>query len=320
MSRRSILVSAVGGDIGVSVARAIRELDYKIIGCDMREVPLPTGVVDQFYRVAGATRVEDYFRALDKIIIKESVEFFIPVCEPEIKILNEHRQRMNALKVKILIHHEELLKYFLDKLNTIEYLKKNGVKVPKTSLLKDYNGSFGFPVIVKPRMGSGGKKNWMIEDLADLNYLRLKDDGSLIAQQYVGKEDEEYTTGIFSDGKKVSSITFKRRLGPGGLSFEVELVNESFLENLSRKIANSINLVGSINLQSRRIGKIFIPFEINPRLSSTLLFRKQFGFDDCIWWINVLSGGSYTYKRKYRYGRAIRYLSECYFDMSDDCK
>lgn len=107
-------------------------------------------------------------------------------------------------------------------------------------------------------------------------------------------------------------------MGLGGLSVEAVLVDEPFIENMaSYIIAEATGLIGSINIQSRRLANenIFIPFEINPRLSSTLLFRKRFGFDDLVWWLDVLSGKDYHYEKQYKSGRAVRYVSECYFDV-----
>ena len=58
-------------------------------------------------------------------------------------------------------------------------------------------------------------------------------------------------------------------------------------------------------------------FEINPRLSSTLSVRKHFGFDDAVWWLNVLLGKGYSYERKFRAGKMVRFVSDYYFDMED---
>lgn len=191
--------------------------------------------------------------------------------------------------------------------------------ISKVILQKKYDGSFGFPLAVKPRTGYGSKRFWKVEDSKDLDYVRTKDDGLLIVQEYIGSDSEEYTTGVFSDGKTISSIIFRRRLGLGSLSAEAILVDEPFLKNLFAKIAQATCLIGSINIQSRRLGNdnIFMPFEINPRLSSILLFRKKFGFDDAVWWLDVLLGKEYYYKKKFKSGRAIRFLSECYFDMEE---
>ena len=60
-----------------------------------------------------------------------------------------------------------------------------------------------------------------------------------------------------------------------------------------------------------------LPFEINPRLSSTLLFRKRFGFDDAVWWMGLPWREPFVYRRKYFQGSAIRYLTEKYFNLQE---
>jgi len=157
-----------------------------------------------------------------------------------------------------------------------------------------------------------------VEDEEELAYVKKKDDGFLIAQEHLGRDEEEYTTGVFSDGCNVSSITFKRRLGFGGLSAEAVYSECPFLEKLSERIAVATGLCGSINIQSRRLDEsLFVPFEINPRLSSTLPFRKYFGFDDAVWWLNVVFEGSYNYVKKFKAGKVVRFMSDYYFDMEE---
>ena len=48
-------------------------------------------------------------------------------------------------------------------------------------------------------------------------------------------------------------------------------------------LAVKINLEGSINVQLRLTEKGPVVFEINPRFSSTVLFRHMFGFKDLEW-------------------------------------
>src|SRR3569833_3161577 len=113
-----------------------------------------------------------------------------------------------------------------------------GIQVPSTYLLKEYKNQLNFPMIVKRRSGCGSKSVWKVDSELDLNYLKQKDDGSFVIQEYVGSSDEEYTTGVFSDGTRVSSITFKRKLGLGSLSVEVELVDAAALDQMAVAIAH----------------------------------------------------------------------------------
>ena len=274
-------------------------------------------VLDGFYLSPPAKEVEGYTDFLVELIEREDIHFLLPISEPEIEVLNARRDFFDALGIKLLMNNELIIGNFLDKIKTVQYLATLGISVPRTMLLTEYDDSWGFPLIVKARSGYGSKSLWKAVEPADIAYLRKKDNGTLIVQECIGNEEEEYTTGVFSDGESVCSITFRRKLGYGGLSKEAVLVEDRLMKDLSYRIAKGTKLIGSINVQTRRIDNSFVPFEINPRLSSTLLFRKKFGFDDVNWWVDVLSGKGYSYKQKYLAGIAIRCVSEYYFDMQE---
>lgn len=315
MKKPVILISAVCGDIGYSAVRALRDSASRIIGCDMRPFSPAADLIDSFH-IAPAAADPGFSDFLLDVIRKEKVEAFLPISEPEIRVLSPLRGRFEVEGIKLLINNDQIVRTFLDKLETSRYLQSIGIPTPQTAVLKDYDGSFGFPLAVKARTGSGSRKFRRIEDEDELRLIRKKDDGSLIVQPYVGSEAEEYTTGVFSNGSSVSTITFRRRLGYGGLSVEAKLADEPYLEKLAANVADAMKLTGSINIQSRKLkDDFFMPFEINPRLSSTLLFRKKFGFDDAVWWLNTLLGKQYSYRKEYKSGIAIRYVSECYFQM-----
>ncbi|MBN1636166.1 MAG: ATP-grasp domain-containing protein [Deltaproteobacteria bacterium] len=314
--RPVVLISAVCGDIGGGAVRALREASLRIIGCDMKEGCPVSNVLDAFFKAPAASNQDNYLSFVKEIIRKEKVDAFLPISEPEIEALSERRDDVESTGVSLLLNNRLIIENFIDKLKMIRFLNGLGVKVPKTMPLSTYDGTFDFPIIIKPRKGYGSKRLWQIEDEFDLAYVKRKDDGFLIAQEYVGCSDEEYTTGVFSDGNNISSITFRRRLGFGGLSVEAEYAESPFLDELAAKIAIATNLCGSINIQSRRIKEnLFVPFEINPRLSSTLSLRKYFGFDDAVWWLDALWGKGYHYEKKFKAGKMVRFVSDYYFEM-----
>jgi carbamoyl-phosphate synthase large subunit len=317
--RPVILITAVCGDIGGGAVRVLRESASRLIGCDMKDGCPVSPMLDSFFKAPAASDSDKYMDFIKDIFIAEKVNVFVPISEPEIELLNERRDEIKSLGVKLLLNNQLVIENFIDKLRTVNFLNNLGIKTPRTILLKDYDGSLKYPVIIKPRRGYGSKRLWKVEDEEDLAYVRRKDDGLLIVQEHLGRVEEEYTTGVFSDGRNVSSITFRRRLGFGGLSAEAVYVESSFLEQLSEKIALSTGLCGSINIQSRRIDEnFFVPFEINPRLSSTLPFRKYFGFDDAVWWLNSLFGVTHSYIKRFKAGKVMRYVSEYYYEMEDN--
>jgi carbamoyl-phosphate synthase large subunit len=124
-------------------------------------------------------------------------------------------------------------------------------------------------------------------DELEKKYLAME---NAVIQEYVGSADDEYTMTVFSDGDIVNQITFKRTLGLGGMSRFVELVHDESLNEVAGKIAGLFGLRGSINVQMRKRNNRFCVFEINPRISSTIGFRNQLGFNDVAWWIDMQEG------------------------------
>ena len=67
-----------------------------------------------------------------------------------------------------------------------------------------------------------------------------------------------------------------------------EIIEDDRIEHLLVKLAKFLNLRGSINVQLRIHKEQPTVFEINPRFSSTVLFRHLFGFKDLLWSIEYL--------------------------------
>ena len=74
---------------------------------------------------------------------------------------------------------------------------------------------------------------------------------------------------------------------------------------LLEKLAVKLNLVGSINVQLRITDNSPKVFEINPRFSSTVLYRHLFGFEDLIWSIEDRLGLELSDNRQNVTGRKI---------------
>jgi carbamoyl-phosphate synthase large subunit len=315
MVKPNILITAVNGDIGSAAVRALRSEAGQLFGCDVGPYCPVKELLDGFAQVPPASDKQQYIKTINQIISEQKIDFILPISEPEIEVISAFRDEINLNQKGFLINSSVIVETFLDKLATADYLSKLGIKVPKTLPLESYENQFEWPVILKSRKGCGSKKLWLIKNIEELEQLKFGPDDAMIVQECIGDMDNEFTTGVFSDGKSTVSITFRRKLGYGGLSIEAICEKIPFLEEMAKKIAKETGLIGSINIQTRKKGDIYIPFEINPRLSSTLMFRKKFGFDDSVWWLNVLENKGFSYHQKYKSGRAMRFLSERYFDI-----
>jgi carbamoyl-phosphate synthase large subunit len=318
MNKKKIIITGIGGDIAQALAKTLGREEFFLIGCDMSRVPYASFFVDQFYLLPAANDSQAFLKVIKEIILTQKVDFILPVPEPELRVLNKYRSLLKAWPCQLMMQSELVLDLFLDKLKTADFLQEQGIPSPKTVEFKNFRNDLTFPFIVKGRFGCGSRNIWVIKDTIDLDYLRHRDDGSLIAQEYLGQPKEEYTTGVFSDGKKTVSISFQRKLGFGGLSKEITLVQEPALDALALDISDAVQLQGSINIQSRFHKGAFVPFEINPRISSSVLFRKKFGFEDVLWWIAHLNGESFQYRPAFLSGRGFRVLTELFVDLKSN--
>lgn len=318
MPKMNILISAVGGDIGQSIIKCLKDSrrDITLTGCDMDKFAAGRIQVANFLVVPRASAAGEYLKSIRAIVRKFKVSHIIPSSEPEIQFFNKKGPEFLKSGVKILINSPFILDTFFDKFKTVEFLKKNGFLHPKTFLLKDFKNQLDYPLIIKARHGYGSRQLLKVKNLQELNfYKKILNDA--IVQEEVGDKNEEYTTGVFSDGKNVHTITFKRKLGYGSLSKIAQLVINKRISALGQNIARSVGLLGSINIQTRKTRAGFVVLEINPRFSSTVYFRHYFGFKDVLWWLDMLEGkNNIEFKLKYKKGAGVRSLGEVFFNLA----
>lgn len=283
---KKILVTAVGGDIGYALIKAIKDSshDLYIIGCDIKKYNMSCDLVDEFYICPPYRDVEQWTNYMLSMISENNVDYFWPVTEPEIKIVNERRTQFSLTNV--IMNQENVLSVAMDKGETARFLYENGVSTPKTwSMLPDEE--LTYPLIVKEKFGCGSHSVVMVSDKEELTHF-FNEMTSPIIQEYIGNKDQEYTLTIFSDGNIVNSIAFKRELGFGGMSRYVEVSRDDKFLQIADKVSKMFNLRGSINVQLRKDNEEYYVFEINPRISSTMGFRMCLGFNDASWWIDML--------------------------------
>jgi len=88
---------------------------------------------------------------------------------------------------------------------------------------------------------------------------------------------------------EIRSIAFRRKL-VGGLTGSGEVVSNPGIDFVLHTIAERLCLSGSINVQLRKTQRGPVVFEINPRFSSTVMFRHLLGFHDVIWSLMEAAG------------------------------
>jgi len=278
----NILVTGCGGDIGQSICKILKEneITNQIYGCDIHENHPGKFLCNEFQMIPRCLD-EDYFRSLQDLVENKSIDIIIPASEPELRLFLKKRISKNLFNRPVIMANEKSLEIGFDKLKTSNFLKDAGLPYLITEILGETNIN-NFPAIIKSREGAGSKQVLIINNVFDFNYYKVKYP-QFIIQEYLTADDAEYTCGLFrSKSDECRNIIFRRTLSGGYSGFGIVEEHEE-ISDLLNKIAIHLDLIGSINIQLRQTSKGPVVFEINPRFSSTVLFRHLFGFKDLIW-------------------------------------
>jgi len=274
---KRVLVTAIGGDIGQSIAQCLRHYDNDVflIGTDIHNKHGGSLFVDDFINVPSAKDPE-YLHTITDIVNRNSIDVTIPVNETELKVL------MNVSHdLKLIQCGTKIVNAGLDKLTTMDVMKTFGIEVPWT-VNADNDEPYVLPCIIKPRFSSGSRFIFVVNSNVEAKFFSDRYPESIF-QELLEPSEKEITCGLFrtKDGR-VASIQFERLL-VGGLTGWARVVKYKEVESLLNVIADGWKLQGSINVQLRITEKGPMVFEINPRFSSTAYMRHKLGFTDVIW-------------------------------------
>ncbi|MCP4216751.1 MAG: ATP-grasp domain-containing protein [bacterium] len=319
----NILITAVGGDLGQSAIKCLRDLTPAptLIGCDMNPYAAGRAVVDTFLTAPPVRDKKRYLDFLRTTCETHNIDYVFPMSDIEIIFYNAHRETFKSFPAVFIVNEASIIETFMDKYHTIKFFESHSIACPKTYRQEKpdrplEHPPFGveFPFILKPRRGSGSMKMYKITDAEEMNFY-LKRSTDMVIQEYIPGEDNEYTSGLFSNGEKHFHITFKRQLAPGGFSQQVELVKNPVIDEFLDTLARALNFRGSVNVQFRLTERGCMPFEINPRFSSTVYFRHMFGFTDILWSLAMEEGKDITYRPVYNKGIGVKKHEEVLLDV-----
>ena len=300
----NILVTGCGGDIGQSIGKILLKSTYtkNLFGIDISEKNAAQFIYPNFTVGLPFTH-PDYLERLEAYIEKHEIDIVIPIAEPELRFFSNQNILDTIGRAKMITASSLALEIGFDKFRTAEFLKSQNLPFPETFLAKDIKTIETFPVILKSKTGSGSKDIYKINAMDEFLFYTRKDVESYVVQEFITDKNGEFTCGLYRSSKgEIRSQIFKREL-TGGYSGYGEVIENDNITTLLEELAVKIKLVGSINVQLRITENLPKVFEINPRFSSTVLYRHLFGFEDLIWSIEDRLGYELSDNRKNVTGR-----------------
>jgi carbamoyl-phosphate synthase large subunit len=284
-----VLVTAVGGNVGQGVVKALRAgtRDYVIVGADMEPRSAGFSFVDRACVLPGATDPEALAVRLTGIIQAERIEAIF-VCSPaELSFYTAHAAQLQAATgVRVLINPPDVIRIGRDKLETARFLERHGFPFPETAPAADDAAvdrlfdRWGTPVVAKPRYGASSVNVLRLpsRDAVDAARRLVPD---LVVQRWLPGDAEEYTAGVVGSAaaRAFAWIVLRRDLLQG-TTYRTELVQDPAIGEQMVAVAQALGVEGACNFQFRLVDGVPIVFEINPRFSGTSGMRYLYGFND----------------------------------------
>lgn len=345
-SKICVLIAGVGGSTpGTELIKSFEmaNTDYKIVATDMYKNSV--GLFSTPYRyVIPSSSSSNYIDSLLKICKKENVELLTTGSAAELEVVAKNSKLFEENNIKLLLNPLNVIQLCNDKFELTKLLSSQNISCPKSFLFEnndDLKKVEKFPVIIKPRFGSGSRNVFVVQDKEEFlffgNYLKKYGLMPLV-QEYIDAASEEYTVGIlYADKGKLSCSIAMRRMLSHGFSFGQIIENTSTkkeymisspvsegvfdeftdVRETCEKIAKLLDVNGPINIQCRKIGSDVSIFEINPRFSASLTTRTMVGFNEPDIYSRYLLFNELPEKTNYNFGYVLRDLVEKYISFSD---
>ncbi|CAN2039107.1 ATP-grasp domain-containing protein [Candidatus Magnetomoraceae bacterium gMMP-15] len=319
----NILFTSVGRRVELlrTFRQAYRKLDIegKIICTDIDPLAPAIQEADTYY-LTPRTLDPEFVSAIIDICRKEDVCLVFPLIDPDIPVLAQGREKIEATKAKVVVVPDYAVKATSDKWKTYCFLKKIGIATPHSWLPEDVGAAeLIYPVFLKPRFGSAAKDTFRINNGREFEFFIEYVDRPII-QEYL--DGAEITNDVICDfqGKVLSVVSRKRIEVRWGEVAKGITVYDPVITDGCIQIAKAINAIGPVTIQCMIKNDQPIFTEINARYGGGAPLGIAAGVPSPQWYISLAAGKKVTPPQfgLYKMGLCISRYDQAFFLSSED--
>ena len=166
----------------------------------------------------------------------------------------------------------------LDKLTSMQRLGAAGIRVPATEPLETAS-AVAFPCIAKPRRGRGSRDVRVVRGRAEADAIAASAPGSFVLQELLA--GDEFTVMMAADAQARLAAVVPVRVGlKRGITLRARTEAEPAVIEACEAIHRAMPASGYYNVQLMLTPSgAALPFEINPRISTTFCLGVAAGVD-----------------------------------------
>jgi predicted ATP-grasp superfamily ATP-dependent carboligase len=257
--------------------------------------------VSKFIPYPGQETEELALQAIIDSINKTKADVLLPVGIDTIRLVSKHKETLSKLISCAPVPGVEAFDTAHDKWLLAQWLKENDVPHPSTTLftsshnVEELISSVEFPIIVKPRNGSGGVGIYIFREVNKFRewYADFKHTEDLIVQSYIKGHDIDCS--ILCQEGKVLAHTIQKSIKysedypwPYGLEF----LEHSEILGIAEDVARKFNWSGVVHIDLRydEVEQRTKLIEMNPRfwasVNASVFSGVNFPYLSCLTALN----------------------------------
>ena len=271
--------------------------DGNIVATDM-QLSAPALTVADVKIQVPRVYAEDYIPKTLEICKEQKIDILISLNDLELPVLSKCKADFEALGVKVIVSDPNVIDVCFDKYKTAHFIESLGLRTPKTYVV--YNeavaaikaGELKFPLILKPRWGSGSIGLEFVDDLEELEMVyqldRKKvmksilatasvDDNFLLIQEVI--KGPEYGLDIANDLRgEYRGVSVKQKLAMrSGETDKAITVDNVQIREIGATIGKALKHIGNLDCDVlERDGEYYV-LELNPRFGGGYPFSQEAG-------------------------------------------
>lgn len=270
-----------------------------IVGADASELAPALSACDKRYVVAPVDSPE-YLPTILKICKDENIGLLCSLNDLDLPVLSNNLDVFKRVGTLLSVSSPDIIDMCFDKVRTADFVRRLGLNSPETftdidSVMRALkNGSIAYPIVVKPRWGSGSIGLYFAENENQLkiSYSLIKEklsstilrnasladwDNAVIIQPKL--KGEEYGLDIVNDfnGNNVAVFVKKKIRMRAGETDMAQSCDIPQLSELGRKIGTALGHVGNLDCDVFFDGETAVVLEMNPRFGGGYPFTHCAG-------------------------------------------
>lgn len=271
--------------------------DGLIVATDM-QLSAPALSAADIKEQVPAVYADDYIDRTLAICNKYSIKAVICLNDLELPILAKNYARFEAIGVKVIVSAPEVIDICFDKYRTAKYVEGLRLGTPATFVNLEeakkalHEGSLHFPLVLKPRWGSGSIGIEFVNSVKELEevYVMLlkKVKKTILATASQGEEyiliqqkieGQEYGMDVMNDLQgHHRAVSVKKKLAMrAGETDKAQTVDNAEIRAIGHTLGTNLHHIGNLDVDIfEKDGKYYV-LELNPRFGGGFPFSYEAG-------------------------------------------